>query len=735
MTNKVVIFISCLLLATSPSFVDAAQEAIPNFQFYLLGARHQALGGSVPSIQGDINGVLTNPAAIASSEILQGSTIHNKLYNQIDYFGVNGSFPFRNFRLGIGLGSISLQDIPETAIVDSRIRQLSTYGSGFRVFYSAIARSYARKFGLDLISIGINPKLYQQYVDTDTRWGYGFDAGIMATKTLQNSFIQKLHFGFSGINIFSKAQDWPGTNGSGEFESDFLVGLRAATRHDRWSFYLQNHWDEAVSISTEYRFPQRIILRGSTDFNRYHMGVGIVLSNLANWDYQTMDMRIDYTYSVFTEVGEVPASHTIGFSLFGGSNQVKPVITKPSKSTLTSKNTIALAGVGQPHSRIMIYNNNILAKSVPADHRGKWKTNKFKLRDGANKLTVKSYTIEKNYSQASNPVTIHSDQTKPSIKVDLVPKGNLLKFNLIASEPLSSVAAKLDNKDIRFNRRSNTHWEVTMPFPENLRDQAPVPDEQHTLTLSVKDKAGNPSDEISIPLLISVTYPKNKAATYEEHLTILGTLSPTVKQLWINGAPVPSTTKQKFAKGVRLHTGKNILHYKLILQNNEIINYYGQVLKLKTYTDIKGPYSDRQEMEWLATLGILKGDPDGLYRPEKTYTRLTFAKFLVFNEKLELPQSLTQHLYKDVKRTDSYAPYVFAVVKKGWMRGLQGGVFSPSKAMTVGNASQILENAGLLDAANVDPTDQSTLTKKKLAKLLVYSPKYRVQILKLTTWD
>ena len=98
------------------------------------------------------------------------------------------------------------------------------------------------------------------------------------------------------------------------------------------------------------------------------------------------------------------------------------------------------------------------------------------------------------------------------------------------------------------------------------------------------------------------------------------------------------------------------------------------------FTDITEEYEfAATAIEELVKKGIIDGMGNGLYAPEKEFTRAQFCKIMV--EALGYDKIEYTGEFTDVKADDWYAPYVQAAVEAGLFEGYPDGSFKPDKAI------------------------------------------------------
>lgn len=124
-------------------------------------------------------------------------------------------------------------------------------------------------------------------------------------------------------------------------------------------------------------------------------------------------------------------------------------------------------------------------------------------------------------------------------------------------------------------------------------------------------------------------------------------------------------------------------------------------LPLKTFSDVWGGYWAKEPIEYLATLGIIGGYPDGTFRPERSLTRAEMAVLLVKAREVELPAVVTADVFVDLPRTHWAAKYVKEAVVLNLVGGYPDGTFKPSKPLTRDEAVVLISRFDGISPAEV----------------------------------
>jgi hypothetical protein len=118
--------------------------------------------------------------------------------------------------------------------------------------------------------------------------------------------------------------------------------------------------------------------------------------------------------------------------------------------------------------------------------------------------------------------------------------------------------------------------------------------------------------------------------------------------------------------------------------------------------------SDIEKEAWYASFvyelmdwGVIKGYPDGTYRPGNLINRAEMAKIAVILFSIPLPDSVTSNPFPDVPKDAWFAPYVAAAKEAGVIDGYPDGKFQPSGSVNRAEAMKILTIASGVSLSNV----------------------------------
>jgi len=741
MKNKLFLFVYISMFLVSGIFATTQY----NSQLQMIGARSASLGGTVPTLAGDLNASFVNPAVLGEIEEMQLAYSYQNIFGNFVYNQINFCMPFLDMNLGVSYGSDMLYDIPETVYENSRIRLKDTYSAGFNVLKGSLAKTfYQLDFmdNIDKVSVGSNLKLYQQKVGDYLRYGVGWDIGALMSMSFKNNTVEKLHVGVAIVDLLSYMQNW---NGVGIIKNDnfarkYFFGMKADMLEDTFSVFFQNSVDgyslplfnnvfHGFSLGAEYKFPANLYLRTSTDTKRLNVGTGIRFDNIMGFNMQDYSMQVDYNYTFNTAPMDSLPTHLLTFSILGEDRSLTPKILYPLVGFLTKDEVLNMRGVAAKKAKILIFNNKQLYKTIEADKYGYWTVEKFPLVEGENKIYIQANGIEKEVSFKSKELVVFSDNQVPTvdIKVLLVEGGQKLKFVMTASEKLADIKAGFNDKQCAFLPVSDLKWEAFVDLPDFMKNDSFINEHKALLEVTVRDKAGNEAGPIEKSFFLQLENPKDKSIQYKNHLTILGNVSSSVKALKIDNEFVKWDKNYAFSLPYKLKLGKNLLNFKVYTLNNTVLNYKARVLKLKTYTDlIPGTYG-KLEAEALATLGILEGVSNTLYNPEYVLKRIDIAKLIVRLKNMKLPLIVTKD-FKDLLANNVSTKYAVEMVEKGIMLPDEKNKFRPYEVVKAGELKTILNKAGFKMNNLSVYADDEVVTRLKLAVMLANTDEYAAKV-------
>lgn len=98
------------------------------------------------------------------------------------------------------------------------------------------------------------------------------------------------------------------------------------------------------------------------------------------------------------------------------------------------------------------------------------------------------------------------------------------------------------------------------------------------------------------------------------------------------------------------------------------------------FSDIKDDYWAKSSIEKITDAGIIKGYPDGTFKPEEPVTRAEFVK--IVNGVMGYEEGVSQTSFVDVKKDGWYNSAVLIAEKQGYITGFEDKTFRPNEKIT-----------------------------------------------------
>ncbi|MEI6309212.1 MAG: S-layer homology domain-containing protein [bacterium] len=122
----------------------------------------------------------------------------------------------------------------------------------------------------------------------------------------------------------------------------------------------------------------------------------------------------------------------------------------------------------------------------------------------------------------------------------------------------------------------------------------------------------------------------------------------------------------------------------------------------RVFSDISGHWAQK-ELEKLSKIGILKGFPDGFFKPDQNITRAQFAKVITIA--LRIPEvKPASPTFPDVATNHWAYGYVEAAVKRGLLTGFPDGTFRPEDPVSKPQIAKIISQENGWTASPVTPS-------------------------------
>jgi len=193
--------------------------------------------------------------------------------------------------------------------------------------------------------------------------------------------------------------------------------------------------------------------------------------------------------------------------------------------------------------------------------------------------------------------------------------------------------------------------------------------DNHYFSLSYS--APVPVAEYKKPLSIDV--PTDRLITFESKVAVSGrVLDPAIRRLTINDLPLKFTLQGDFSTVFDLKIGKNMIR----LNDDKI-----RVLRLITFPDVQAGYWVDKPISMLAMSKIITGYPDGTFRPEGNITRAEMCTLLMKTLSAESSR-IAPAKFSDLNNKHWAFNYISQAAALGIVKGYPDGGFRPNGKIT-----------------------------------------------------
>jgi len=128
--------------------------------------------------------------------------------------------------------------------------------------------------------------------------------------------------------------------------------------------------------------------------------------------------------------------------------------------------------------------------------------------------------------------------------------------------------------------------------------------------------------------------------------------------------------------------GKKMLVVEAFDEAGDHVVSQVRLVRLINFADVPSGYWAQGPIENTGTVGLVQGYPDGTFRPDRDLTRAELATILVRAKGLELPNRQARVVFKDVKPDFWAAKYVEVAKMAGLVKGYPDGSFRPNNKIS-----------------------------------------------------
>jgi hypothetical protein len=232
-----------------------------------------------------------------------------------------------------------------------------------------------------------------------------------------------------------------------------------------------------------------------------------------------------------------------------------------------------------------------------------------------------------------------------------------------------------------------------------------------------------PKDESDLD--IAILKPADKSVIYADNVDVSGTVKGgKAMSLKINGANVPFDQKSgTFTANLPIDkVGKKLLVIEAVKADGKSSKAQVRILRLVQFADVNNNYWAKNPIEHTGTVGLVQGYPDGTFKPEKSLTRAELATLLVRAEGVKVSGRAPQ-IFKDVKVSHWAAGYVEAAYRMGLIKGYPDGKFRPNNKINKAESVAVLVRYDKLNLAAVENKPYADVATKHWAAKYIQAAK------------
>jgi hypothetical protein len=178
----------------------------------------------------------------------------------------------------------------------------------------------------------------------------------------------------------------------------------------------------------------------------------------------------------------------------------------------------------------------------------------------------------------------------------------------------------------------------------------------------------------------------DKVVSFEDQIIVDGqAVRLDIIEVRVKGQRAQMTPKGEFTLGVPLEIGRNVITVEGFDRQGKLIESDKlRVLRLITYPDVPSDHWAYEQVGYIGTMGIIKGYPDGTFKPSGNITRAEMATLLVRTSAggdEKVPEAMFA-AFPDVPLSHWACKYVNLSFGEGIVKGYPDGTFRPKNNIT-----------------------------------------------------
>jgi len=177
----------------------------------------------------------------------------------------------------------------------------------------------------------------------------------------------------------------------------------------------------------------------------------------------------------------------------------------------------------------------------------------------------------------------------------------------------------------------------------------------------------------------SVKKPGDRMVIYGDKVKIEGSVNDPRPgdRVEVMGKEVSIDSEGRFGTYVNVEKlGAKRIAIKAMDKKGRRVEFTRDVFRLASFKDVSEHWA-RKPIEFLGTIGLVSGYPDGSFKPNKTLTRAELAKILVTAKNIPLTKK-AKRSFSDVPSDHWALAYVEAAKDAGLITGYPDGTFKPN---------------------------------------------------------
>lgn len=194
-----------------------------------------------------------------------------------------------------------------------------------------------------------------------------------------------------------------------------------------------------------------------------------------------------------------------------------------------------------------------------------------------------------------------------------------------------------------------------------------------------REKRPEPKKEAPLKTkFIDAIYPSTEIIVFEDRVNISGEVEPEVSFVMI-GDVTSEASGGRFGISVPVpRLGKTPLKLEAYKNGGRLLEAAKiKVLRLPSFLDVPENYWARTPISFIAALSFALGYPDGTFRPEGNITRAELTTMIIRSEEGQLPLVTEKKLFKDMTGDHWAAQFIKEGISKGVVKGYPDGTFRP----------------------------------------------------------